>query len=322
MGSGEKSRFLAQIKFESHHKMKEIFAAPSFVTKPLKEIIVPKTDETMKKLWNWAEYGISPSSLSSYLRNPLDFYEQRIFNVKEVEEAEETVSARTLGNIVHGALEDLYQPYLNRILHENDFKLIEKEKDKTLQVHFQKEYKDGHLDKGPNYLIYKIAERIVDGVLSKDVKTAKENEFIIQSLESKHEVDFTLTNGKIVKLKGVIDRIDSVNNQLRIIDYKTGYAKDISVKTEEIEVVYQKEDKAKQLQLIFYAHLFYANEENLNKEIELCIYPIKFPNKELIKLSVDRNSTINYSIVKHSTEPMSKLIEEILNQEIPFKQPE
>lgn len=322
MGSGEKSRFLAQIKFESNHNVKETFAAPSFVTKPLKEIIVPKTDETMNKLWAWATKGISPSSLSTYLRNPLDFYEQRVFNVKQVEEAEETVSARTLGNIVHGALEDLYTPFIGHILHENDFKKIEKEKDKALQEHFQKEYKDGHLDKGPNYLIYKIAERIVDGVLSKDVKTAKENEFVIRSLESKHEVDFPLTNGKTVKLIGVIDRIDLVNNQLRIIDYKTGYAKEISVKTEEIELVYQKEDKAKQLQLIFYAHLFYANKENLNKEIELCIYPIKFPNKELIKLSVDKNTTIDYSIVENSKEPMSALIEEILNQEIPFKQPE
>lgn len=322
MGSGEKSRFLAQIKFESNHEVKETFAAPSFVTKPLKEIIVPKTDETMAKLQNWAEYGISQSSLSTYLRNPLDFYEQRVFNVNDVEEAEEIVSARTLGNIVHGALEDLYTPYIGHILHENDFKNIEKIKDKTLQEHFSKEYKDGHLDKGPNYLIYKIAERIVDGVLSKDVDTAKENEFIIKALESKHDVDFTLNNGKIVKLKGVIDRIDSVNNQIRIIDYKTGYAKDISVKTEEIETVYQKEDKAKQLQLIFYAHLFYADKENLNKDIELCIYPIKFPNKELIKLSVDKNTTIDYSIVENSTEHMSTLIEEILNQEIPFKQPE
>ncbi|MDM1550820.1 PD-(D/E)XK nuclease family protein [Empedobacter falsenii] len=322
MGSGEKSRFLAQIKFESNHEVKETFAAPSFVTKPLKEIIVPKTDETMAKLQNWAEYGISPSSLSTYLRNPLDFYEQRVFNVNEVEEAEEIVSARTLGNIVHGALEDLYTPYIGHILHENDFKNIEKIKDKTLQEHFSKEYKDGHLDKGPNYLIYKIAERIVDGVLSKDTTTAKENEFVIRALESKHEVDFALTNGKIVKLKGVIDRIDSVNNQIRIIDYKTGYAKDISVKIEEIETVYQKEDKAKQLQLIFYAHLFYADKENLTKDIELCIYPIKFPNKELIKLSVDKNTTIDYSIVENSTAPMSTLIEEILNQEIPFKQPE
>lgn len=322
MGSGEKSRFLAQIKFESNHEVKETFAAPSFVTKPLKEIIVPKTDETMAKLQNWAEYGISPSSLSTYLRNPLDFYEQRVFNVNEVEEAEEIVSARTLGNIVHGALEDLYTPYIGHILHENDFKNIEKIKDKTLQKHFSKEYKDGHLDKGPNYLIYKIAERIVDGVLSKDTTTAKENEFVIRALESKLEVDFTLTNGKIVKLKGVIDRIDSVNNQTRIIDYKTGYAKDISVKTEEIETVYKKEDKAKQLQLIFYAHLFYADKKNLNKDIELCIYPIKFPNKDLIKLSVDKNTTIDYSIVENSNAPMSTLIEEILNQEIPFKQPE
>ena len=320
MGSGEKSRFLAQIKFESNHDIKETFAAPSFKSEPLKEIIVPKTNETMNKLWNWANYGISPSSLSTYLRNPLDFYEQRVFNVNEVEEAEETVSARTLGNIVHGALEELYLPYLNRILTEYDFKEINNKKEQALQTHFRKEYKDGHLDKGPNYLIYKIAEKIVDGVLTKDAKTAKENELIIMTLESKHEVDFTLTNGQHVKLRGIIDRIDAVNNQIRIIDYKTGYAKDIGVKTEEIDLVYQKEDKAKQLQLIFYAHLFYAEQKNQNKEIELCIYPIRFPKKELIKLKVDNQTLIDFSIVEISKEPMSKLIEEILNQEVPFRQ--
>lgn len=320
MSSGEKSRFLAQIKFESNHTVEEIFAAPDFKSEPLREIVIEKTEETMHKLWNWANDGISPSSLSTYLRNQLDFYEQRIFRIDEVEEAEETVSARTLGNIVHATLEELYTPILHRILHENDFKAIEKLKESTLQKHFTNEYKDGHLDKGPNYLIYKIAEKIVDGVLSKDLKTAKENEFIIQSLEIKNKIDFTLTNGKTVKLSGVIDRIDSVNNQIRIIDYKTGYADDIIVKTEEIESVYKKENKAKQLQLIFYAHLFYADKANLNKDIELCIFPIKFPKKDLIRLKVDKSSVIDSSIVENSKEAMSTLIEEILNPDIPFKQ--
>jgi len=321
-GSGEKSRFLAQIQFESGHQINETFAAPSFVSKPLREIIVEKTDETMNKLWDWANYGISPSSLVNYLRNPLEFYEQRIFNVKEVEEAEELVSARTLGNIVHGALEDLYQPYLNQILTESDFKLINSKKEQTLQTHFSQEYKDGLLDKGPNYLTYKIAERIVDGVLEKDLKTAKESELIIKSLESQHEIEFTLTNGKKVKLKGVIDRIDSVNNQIRIIDYKTGSTKDIAVNSNDIETVYQNKDKDKQLQLIFYAHLFYNEPTNQQEKVELCIYPIKFPKKEMHKLKFDKETVIDSSIVEISKEPMSVLIEEILNQKIPFKQPE
>ncbi len=322
LSSGEKSRFIAQIKFESQHDINEIFAAPTFDSTPQQNLSVQKTVRTMEKLHEWSQYGISPSSLSAYLRNPMDFYEQRIFGVDQVEEAEETISARTLGNIVHATLEELYTPCLQRILIAQDFEAMHKVKYEFLTKHFQLEYKEGKINEGPNYLIYKIAERILDGVLYKDQRTAEKNEMIIWSLESKHTIPFTLNNREAVKLKGVIDRVDSVNGQLRIIDYKTGYASDISVKTDDIYKVYEDSDKAKQLQLIFYAHLFYADPANADKEIELCIYPIKFPNKELIKLKVDKETILNSKIVADSTEHLANLIEEILNPAIPFTQPE
>ena len=322
MGSGEKSRFIAQIKFESKHNIQETFAAPSFKTQPLKDIVIEKTPQTMSKLIAWAEYGISPSSLSTYLRDPLDFYEQRVFGIEEVEEAEEMVSAKTLGNIVHGTLEELYQPYLNKVLIEQDFDAIRKIKNDVLQKYFKAEYKDGHTDQGPNYLVYKIAERIVNGVLEKDKITASTTEFIILQLESKHEVPFLLSNGKEVKLRGIIDRIDQVDGQIRIIDYKTGFTKDIKIDSEKVNVVFEDSDKAKELQLSFYAHLFYGNPANRNREIELCIYPIKFPKKELFKLKLDKSTIIDQSIIELTTDPLSTLIEEILNPNIPFQKKE
>lgn len=323
MGSGEKSRFISQIKFESNHQINESFAAPSFITKPLKEIVIEKTPHTMEKLNKWAdEKGISPSSLSSYLRNQLDFYEQRVFGVQEVEEAEEMVSAKTLGNIVHETLEELYTPFINKIMIKEDFKMIDKIKDQSLQKFFKKEYKDGHTDQGPNYLVYKIAERIVNGVLEKDCKTAENSEFIIKQLESKHCIDFELSNGRLVKLQGVIDRIDQVDGQIRIIDYKTGFAKDVKIDSEKVNVIFEESNKAKELQLAFYAHLFFSNPENLNKSIELCIYPIKFPKKELFKLKLDKSTTIDNSIIELTKEPLSLLIEDILNPNIPFQNSE
>lgn len=322
MGSGEKSRFIAQMKFESSHQIHENFAAPSFKTQPLKDIVIEKTPQTMEKLWAWAEYGISPSSLSTYLRDPLDFYEQRVFGIDEVEEAEEMVSAKTLGNIVHGTLEELYKPFLNQIMIAKDFDLIHKVKHQVLQKFFKEEYKDGHTDQGPNYLVYKIAERIVNGVLDKDKKTALASEFILLQLESKYEVPFQLTNGKMVKLRGIIDRIDQVDGQIRIIDYKTGYTKDVKIDSEKVNVVFEESDKAKELQLSFYAHLFYENPSYSSREIELCIYPIKFPKKELLKLKWDKSTIIDQSIIELTHGPLSNLIEEILNPSIPFQKRE
>lgn len=322
MGSGEKSRFISQIKFESNHQITESFAAPSFKTQPLKNNVIEKTEQTMNKLNDWADRGISPSSLSSYLRNQLDFYEQRVFGIKEVEEAEEMVSAKTLGNIVHHTLEELYQPYLNHILHENDFTSIDKTKQETLEKHFKEEYKDGHTAQGPNYLVFKIAERIIDGVLDKDKTLASTSELIITDLERRFETDFTLSDGRIVKLNGVIDRIDQVDGQIRIIDYKTGSTKEIKIDSEKVDVIFEDSEKAKELQLSFYAHLFYGKQENIGKNIELCIYPIKFPKKELFKLKLDKSTLINQFIIEITNDPMRKLIEEILNPNLPFENKE
>ena len=55
--------------------------------------------------------GFSPSALTNYLRNPIQFYYQRILGVRENEEVEENVAANTLGTIIHEVLEKMYQPF-------------------------------------------------------------------------------------------------------------------------------------------------------------------------------------------------------------------
>ena len=212
----------------------------------------------------------------------------------------------------------MYKPYLKRALHSQDYKSIKANKTATLEDFFKKEYKDGHTNQGPNYLVFKIAERIIDGVLEKDEKLASETELIILELVSKCQVPFTLANGKIVQLKGIIDRTDQVDGQIRIIDYKTGAVKELKIESEKVNVIFEDSDKAKELQLSFYAHLFYGNPTNVTKEIELCIYPIKFPKKELLKLKLDKSTTINQDIITLTSDPLSRLIEEILNPMIPF----
>ena len=61
--------------------------------------------------------GFSPSSLTNYIRNPLQFYMQRILRINEADEVEENIAVNTLGTIIHNALEELYTPYLNQFWH-------------------------------------------------------------------------------------------------------------------------------------------------------------------------------------------------------------
>ncbi|ADX66763.1 MULTISPECIES: PD-(D/E)XK nuclease family protein [Weeksella] len=320
MGSGEKSRFLEQIAYESSHEVVINYAKPHFEIIPKNKLVIPKTPKTMEKLIDWAEnIGISPTLLSTYIRNPIEFYERVILSNDETEEAEETISAKTLGKIVHGTLETLYQDYLNIALHEKDFEEIKNKVDEVLEANLKKEYKEGELDRGENLLIKNVARKIVEGVLQRDKKIAQENELVILFLEKKYNFLMDIGDRK-VKVKGFIDRIDSVNGTKRIIDYKTGKIDNLNLASDKIEEVFEMDNKAKYLQLITYAHLYYNEIQQQEEEIQLSIYPIKFLNKEPIYLHYNKSTMITYKIVEDSLTYFQNLIREILNPEIPFEE--
>src|SRR5690554_8161768 len=60
--------------------------------------------------------GFSPSAIGNYMRNPMQFYMQRVLGIREVEEVEENIALNTLGTIIHNSLENLYKPFQNQPL--------------------------------------------------------------------------------------------------------------------------------------------------------------------------------------------------------------
>ena len=82
---------------------------------------IEKTENIRLKLKAIAEKGFSPSSLSLYLRNPLEFYYQRVLGIKEKNNMESTINNKDRGNLVHEVLEQIYLPYKNQILTVSDF---------------------------------------------------------------------------------------------------------------------------------------------------------------------------------------------------------
>lgn len=318
LGSGEKSRFIMQTAIESGHEIQNKIVLPEFEFPKRQELIIPKSETVKKALQDWAESGISPSSLNSYLRNPIEFYQQKVLNLEEFEEAEETVGARILGNIVHKSLEELYQNLLGKILLPADILPLLENLEPVVEKYFKQEYKSEDFKRGKNYLIYKIAFSFVENVLKTDLKLCNESELIILHLEEKVEVAFKLRNGKLVKLNGVIDRIDSLNSQKRVIDYKTGYLDDneLKVNSEKLLKVFQENNFSKSLQLFFYAQLFFGKFEN--QWVQFGIYPLKLPKKGVVTLTFDKENKLDQSILDLIYAPLSSLIEEILNPDIPF----
>lgn len=321
LSSGERSRFIAQMEIESPHPIKHIVAAPKFQAVQSKLLEIPKTPSVMDRLAKWSN-SISASSINNYVRNPLEFYQNYVLRIKEFEDAEEHVGARVLGNIVHKSLEKLYEPYLKKILIEQDFLQIESEVQPILKSAFETEYGQGDYRKGKNHLIYKIAETYLHNVIDSDRKLASKNELVILGIEQKLTTPFTLSNGQNVNLIGFIDRIDSLNGQTRIIDYKTGSVKENTLKlnSEKFSEIFDKEGFDKPIQLLFYASLYFGNGGK--QPVSFGIYPLKNPQKGIYNFSVDKEIYFEPEIFDQAKVGLSNLIEEILNPSIPFVEKE
>lgn len=121
-------------------------------------IIVPKTESVITRLREIATNGFSPSSLTTYIRNPIQFYFQRVLRISETDEVEENIAVNTLGTIIHGALEALYKPFIGRILTKIDIESCFKKIDDEVLTQFKEVYKEGEIKKGRNLLAFEVAK--------------------------------------------------------------------------------------------------------------------------------------------------------------------
>jgi ATP-dependent helicase/DNAse subunit B len=64
-----------------------------------------------------------PSALTSYIRNPIQFYFQKILRISEVE-VEENIALNTLGTIIHETLKVLYEPFIGKFISESAIKIV------------------------------------------------------------------------------------------------------------------------------------------------------------------------------------------------------
>src|SRR5690606_10126907 len=139
---GEKSRFLIQLELEKqpNHNITNRIIAPE--VPPIKTGLqeIQKTPQIMEKLRELCEKGLSPSALTTYIRNPLDFYKQYILGVRDAEEVEETVAYNTLGTVVHDTLENFFAPFKGKIITERDIKTLQKAVTSEVRLQFEKTY--------------------------------------------------------------------------------------------------------------------------------------------------------------------------------------
>lgn len=317
LNKGEKSRFLLQLALDSKavYNYQENTASASVKLKPPQLKSVAKTSDLIESLKRHARSGFSPSALTTYIRNPIDFYYKYVLGIKELDEVEDTIAHNTLGTVVHESLEQLYKPYLNELLSTEILKSLLKICDTEVARQFELCYNSVNIKTGKNLIIYNVAKQFVRNFLQAEL-TQLENgdEIIIKGLELKFESQIRPD----VKLKGTVDRLDQVNGTLRILDYKTGKVIGTELVIKDWEVLisdYKKQSKA--FQVLCYA-LMLSKENGLPEKAEAGIISFKNLGSGFLKLSENKNSQLTAELLDTFEVHLNKLIDELLDINVPF----
>jgi PD-(D/E)XK nuclease superfamily len=323
LDGGEKSRFITQLEVEkqpNHNLTHEIYNAvlPEIAHKAM---IIPKSESVLLRLKEICESGFSPSALTSYIRNPIDFYFQKILRIRDVEEVEENIALNTLGTIIHKTLESLYRPLVDKYLTEIDFENCFKLLDEEVLKQFKDVYKEGEIKKGRNLLAFEVAKRNVSNFLKMELESLGNGDSIkILALEQTYER--TLKHSSLpfpVLIKGNVDRIEERNGNIRIIDYKTGKVETRNVTLKSWNGLTDDIKNDKIIQVLAYAFMF-ENKSDLLIEAGI----ISFKNLKtgflpfIFKEDKIANSVINESVIENYLSQIVLLLNEILDEYYPF----
>jgi len=266
VSTGEMSRYAKQLIFEKELEL--IRPGLNVQAREISPIVVEHGEEASQKLRRFLsgdEKGsyLSPSAINTYIDCSLKYYFRYIAGLGEMDEINEDIDASGFGTVVHDSLNELYlgiagmnqglikKEALKELLSSGSYTSVLKEQ--FIKHHYKGRKKEEI--EGRNILIISVMLRYMKQVLEKDLTMAP---FELVSAEETYQrvLNIEFGNERVgLKLGGKIDRIDRVNGQIRVIDYKTGRS---DQKFRDIETLFEGDYGSRNgaaLQTLFYAWL-------------------------------------------------------------------
>ena len=327
-GSGEKSRFVTQLEMMRTDIVHKI-VSPKVVAQKTELKEITKNELVFERLKELATQGFSPSSLTNYLYNPVAFYKQKILRIKEFDDVEETVAYNTLGTVVHETLDELYKPFIGQFLTADDILEMEKIANDLVVKHFKIQFKNGDLSTGKNRLIFEVANRFVTNFLTQEKLLLKDKKNQLKIIATEENLSAEIEIDGIdfpIKIHGNVDRVDELNGEIRIIDYKSGMVQSSELKVLDFEQLRAKE-QYKAIQVLLYGFLFTKSKNFDNsKNLKAGIFSFKNLNQGFLSINFSSNyRTPDFTITEEKLEEflveIKKYIKEIYNPAIGFIEP-
>jgi ATP-dependent exoDNAse (exonuclease V) beta subunit len=263
--------------------------------------------------------------LTSYIRNPLDFYFQKILKINAFEEVEETIAANTLGTIVHDTLESFYKPFEGVFLTSELLLKLKEHIHEEVTKQFRKTFKSGSFNTGKNLIIFEVAKRYISNFIDYELSEINAgNQIKILQIERTLAVEIPISEIDFpVRIGGKVDRVDEYNGQIRIIDYKTGKVEQSHLEIVNWSDITQDYKYSKVVQVLAYALMI--NKDMPISKFEAGIISFKNLNRGFLKFSTKEKPggrTKNQEVTQETLElfivELKKLILEITDPNIPF----
>lgn len=235
---GELSRFMLQFLIEWGYPVlrKQLEAAQS--PQSSAPIIIEKTPDVMERMKSVFDIRsnpkalISPSALNCYLDCPLKFYYKYVALLSAPDEVTADIDSAKFGSIFHYAAEHIYKDLTahGKLISKENLETLLKD-EVRLQTYVDNGFKELFFNLPPNEQPeYNGIQLINSAVIVKYIQQLLRNDlryapftFVGSEQRIFENIEICTSTGDIQsRIGGIIDRIDSKGESLRIVDYKTG----------------------------------------------------------------------------------------------------
>ncbi|MTI33401.1 PD-(D/E)XK nuclease family protein [Xanthovirga aplysinae] len=345
--SGEMSRFLQQIIYESGLKINRKVLSNPVQPASLETISMEKDEKVLIELGRYLRNGetrgksLTASAINTYLDCQLKFYFRYVAKLYEAGEVAEEIDAMTFGNLLHSTMENLYTEFMARYntfrVQPQDFEILkemlDQAVDKSFVEHFSLEEGEKVELGGRDIIARRILLKFGKRILKEDKAYAPFNIIGLETdgKDSGFYLDFDISylgKKERVALKGIIDRIDRKEEQVRVIDYKTGRDDKI---LEDIPSLFDPKNKKRNkaaMQVLLYGLLYKNKFPEDNSQIMTGLFNARelfgenFDIRLKIKEDRRRYKPINdvSPLLEEYQEELRRVLEEIYDPQMPFNQ--
>jgi len=312
--SGEVSRYIYQLKYHFGLPLKESISTQKIELPKKREIVIEKTEEVTEKLKKLYHPGgdrpLSASAINTYISCSLRFYFQYLKGLKEEDSVAEGVEADTFGSIFHETINSLYSPFKGQCVTKSMLESLSESKgtiDDALNSSFRK-VMNLHEIRGRNLLTKKLIAKYLKQTVVFDTMIAP-----FDYIDSEKTIvrDIELKDKFSLQFKGIIDRLDRVDGEKRIVDYKTGSGR--FTRTINLERMFSdKHDKGDEIMLQMFLYVLIVNDQDM-AIVEPYMLRSIFRNERF-------NRLVEPALLDDFKSMLSIKLEELFDPSIPFVQ--